>query len=1248
MNKSAASVLASAKASVEIIPTTYHKECNISITPAFNADFDGDEMNTHYPSGVNERIEQRTQSNSSRCILSHQDATNIIRVVQDGLMAWYFLSGEGCQIHAFDFLDIIRGVGEEAWKTRLEYIIEKVTKLFGKGGVYADYIPLLNKVLDAPRDYTIHFSDDDNLPAMLCLSYITAHISYTKKYVDEGNKVVILDGIFLPTTLRSGSKFLNGLCVDLYKINPKIGTQFVMSDYTQFTDRWYHLHGSSFGLKDCMVSEEFARQMEDHVNRELIAVDLGGGKDVNRLFKLGSQITELITSDNELAVPPQSSRRDIPHQESGVRVARISGAKGSKMNETQIRAGVMQQVLGDDRPLSRLTRNMPFFPTSEANSSYGRGFISASYTKGLTPFEAFFHAQIGREGQTSTQSKVPKTGYAAKELSMVLSDVVIYPDGTLRNGNGEIVSFTFGRGFSTKFEKEITLDSHKEYIAIELLDFNDSIMNRYGRVKDELRMKMSYLTPTEIDYILSFMRCGAPGIVNDITNKNTENLHYVLRKYLSSKKILLPSLSPSSSSSSSSSGGDDEGKSKSVRTEIVNSLVRYIYIQNLRSMPAIGLPAGLVASSSISRPATQLGLDGKHLSAGGKKGKSLGEYIRLVEGITTSSRKRIHVYLPSEPQDDAGSESSCDTGSPDEVRSSSAESKYSRFMSFVKSRSGVTDSGDDTDGDTDTGTVYTHTHIHPASIIGISCSGIPYSNHDQAPRLTYGGSMSKQTHESPRSDFNRIYTTNPRSYHPFTEKPLIAPLLYSEDPNMGNIGNGRTLIVAQGPMHGKNQEDCICICRESSQGQTLGVCRKKLVKELSVIEGQRVSPMRNDDFPRQTYALDRYHAIDPTTGIARQYSVIKDGDILVVAAEGADETLKNISFVYSTNIVLPSVTRNEKDDEGYMPKGSHTGSSIIESITSTVSKDGCSRTIVFNILELRITEEGDKFAGQHGQKGVVRYVDRMDMPYTSAGVTPDIMINTLAYPSRMTQCMLLEQAHCKFRVSSNKKSVDIISEKMDVETLASPPLFDMSDIVTELLEDEELVDEITEIYGGEDMLKIKDSTDASAFKSYDFTSKFDEILGMCDNDLKETMYSGVNGEEIGVKVTISPCGYQKLKHEVQEKYNARGNGSKPLPYRQPTSGRKHRGGQKYGILVADALNAHGCIHTSINRYCGDSDQIALWHCSTCRSFNGVVERLGERICGICDSSENVSLRKFPYGSKWVIDMFAGMAVKVGV
>lgn len=196
---------------------------------------------------------------------------------------------------------------------------------------------------------------------------------------------------------------------------------------------------------------------------------------------------------------------------------------------------------------------------------------------------------------------------------------------------------------------------------------------------------------------------------------------------------------------------------------------------------------------------------------------------------------------------------------------------------------------------------------------------------------------------------------------------------------------------------------------------------------------------------------------------------------------------------------------------------------------------------------------GDKFSSRHGQKGVLSILwPQEDMPFSESGISPDVIINPHAFPSRMTIGMLVE--------SMAGKAGALHGMFQD----ATPFTFHESG------------DNISVDYFGEQLR-------AAGYNYYG----------------SEPLYSGVSGCLMHADLYIGVVFYQRLRHMVSDKYQVRATGPVNPLTRQPIKGRKKGGGIRLGEMERDSLLSHGAAFLLQDRLLNCSDKHVAYTCTRC-------------------------------------------------
>lgn len=296
--------------------------------------------------------------------------------------------------------------------------------------------------------------------------------------------------------------------------------------------------------------------------------------------------------------------------------------------------------------------------------------------------------------------------------------------------------------------------------------------------------------------------------------------------------------------------------------------------------------------------------------------------------------------------------------------------------------------------------------IDPAStMMAVSASVIPLSNHSQSPRNAYQASMSKQAIGLPSLAFqNRFDTTLHVSntfQKPITRNNMVGVLHFNE------MSHGMIAIVAIMTFSGFNQEDSIVMNKGAIDRGLFHTTTYKTIVEEEKKKGKADSEcICLPDYAHRNRNYDYSHLNEQGLVWKKNTWLSKN---TVVVGKVVKKIFKNESGVRETETVDASVVIKH-GEEGYLDK-----------VLVTTNGDGV-RIVKIRVRVPRIPEIGDKFASSTAQKGTCGMIfSEEDIPFDKDGVRPDLIINPHAIPSRMTINMLIEMFFNKVGCQINRE-----------------------------------------------------------------------------------------------------------------------------------------------------------------------------------------------------------------------------------
>jgi hypothetical protein len=402
---------------------------------------------------------------------------------------------------------------------------------------------------------------------------------------------------------------------------------------------------------------------------------------------------------------------------------------------------------------------------------------------------------------------------------------------------------------------------------------------------------------------------------------------------------------------------------------------------------------------------------------------------------------------------------------------------------------------------------YTNVEIDPSLIFGVMGNQIIYPENNPFPRNAFSCGQSKQAVSVYHSNY-QMRMDKMGVILNYGQIPLIKSK-YLELMNKEQQPYGVNTIVAIMAYTGYNVEDAILINKGSIERglfNTTYFSMYEAHEESSRIGGGKVD--------------SKFANIEK-----QNVSGIKPGyDYSLLDEEGL---IRENTPLHDKVVVIGKITSNPESKDVYLddsvtPKKGQLG--IVDKSFITEGETG-TKIAKVRIREERIPAIGDKMASRAGQKGTIGLIiPEDDMPFTSDGLRPDLIINPHAIPSRMTVGQLIESLFGKACLTYGA-------------------------------------------FGDCTAFYIKGS-------NYDTYGPMLTKAGF-NNTGNQLMYNGMTGEQLQADIFIGPTYYMRLKHMVKDKINYRALGPRTFLTRHTVQGRANDGGLRIGEMERDGILAHG-------------------------------------------------------------------------
>ncbi|GLT39726.1 hypothetical protein SLA2020_139020 [Shorea laevis] len=599
----------------------------------YNADFDGDEMNVHFPQDEISRAEAYNIVNANNQYCKPSNGDPIRALIQDHILSAALLTKKDTFLSRDEFNQLLYSSGisslgsssssgkpgqkvifsssEEETLPILPAIWKPVPLWTGKQVITA----MLNHITSGRPPFTVEKAA--KLPGDF-FKRKSREVDRINKGGDvkskikepDEDKLLIYKNDLVRGVIDKAQFADYGLVHTVQELYGSNTAGSLLSVFSRLFTVFLQMHGFTCGVDDLLIMKdkdvERKKQLEDCERKVTEAhYKLFGGDDGAKIEKreLEYKIENTIRFYGEAAVSAldrkvtkvlnENSSRGVLSDlltegllkstgKNCISLMTTSGAKGSKVNFQQISAFLGQQELEGKRvPRMVSGKTLPCFHPWDWEARAG-GFISDRFLSGLRPQEYYFHCMAGREGLVDTAVKTSRSGYLQRCLIKNLECLKVSYDYTVRDADGSIVQFQYG-------EDGVDVHQTSFITKFEALALNQDMLSE--KFSLQLREPNKYITD-----LPKRLRKKADEFIDGYSLKGKGSSHPVKRKHFL-------------------------------------KLMKHKFFASL-AQP--GEPVGVLASQSVGEPSTQMTLNTFHLAGRGEMNVTLG-IPRLQEILMTAS-----------------------------------------------------------------------------------------------------------------------------------------------------------------------------------------------------------------------------------------------------------------------------------------------------------------------------------------------------------------------------------------------------------------------------------------------------------------------------------------------------------------------------------------------------------------------------------------------------------------------------------